>query len=133
MRAPRRHGKSRANRLFKVDGREYTVSVSDGVLDNKANVRLHISLRAQFGTQSVCQVRGLTNRSLWHDYPRDIEKWRAEAISVTPRVVCELIRLAHQKGWDPEGSRSNFELFVDREMVRSELAGVETFKLPLKS
>ena len=51
---------------------------------------------------------------LWHDDPRDMQKWRAETVSITPRVVCELIRMAHRNGWDPERSKTEFEWFVDR-------------------
>ena len=115
---PRRHGRSRPRQPYTVDGRDYKVSISDAGFDQEKNVRLDISFRAQFGTRSACQVRGVTNRSFWQDFP-EIEQIRAAAISITPKVVCELIRLAHRKGWDREASRSNFELLADREMVRA--------------
>src|SRR5579872_3624195 len=105
--APRRHGGPRKTRLYVIDGRDYAVSISDTGIDREGNIPLRVSFRAQFGSRSVCLVRGLTNRSFWHDYP-EIEKMRAAAISITPKIVCDLIRLAHRKGWEPEKSKSNF-------------------------
>ena len=78
---------------------------------------MHVAFRAQFGSRSVCLVRGLTNRSFWHDYP-NVEQMREQAISITPLVISALIRLAHQSGWNPAASKSNFELQADRELIR---------------
>ena len=114
MSVPRRHGRSKANRPFVVDGREYLVSISDGGFDAEDRVIVRITFRARAGG-GVCLVRGITNRSFWMDYPFDVQKWRAKVISITPRVLCELIRLVHRKGWEPQKSRANFELVVDRE------------------
>ena len=119
---PRRHGRSCRNRPYTVDGRDYSVSISTAGFDQDKNVRLRISFRAQFGTRSFCLVRGLTNRSFWQDYP-DIEAMRAAAISITPGIVCGLIRLAHNEGWNPDASKSNFELAVDREELLSRSGG----------
>jgi hypothetical protein len=94
------------------------VSITDAGFDDDGNVLLRVSFRAGFGNRSVCIMRGLTNRSFWHDFP-EIERIRATAISITPRVVCELIRMAHQTGWNPVVSKSNFEFLADREIVRS--------------
>lgn len=94
------------------------MSISPRGFDRDNNVRLRVSFRAQFGSRSVCLVRGLTNRSFWLDYPQ-IEAMRAAAISITPKVVGGLIRLARQKGWDPDASKSNFELSIDREVERA--------------
>jgi hypothetical protein len=116
--APRRHGGPRKTRPYTVDGRDYVVSISDAAIDPEGNIPLRISLRAEFGSRSVCLVRGLTNRSFWHDYPH-IDKMEAAAVSVTPKIVCELIRLAHRQGWDPNASKSNFELSADRDLVRA--------------
>jgi hypothetical protein len=44
---------------------------------------------------------------------------RAAAISITPKIICELIRHAHQAGWDPDLSKSNFELSGDRDSIRA--------------
>ena len=89
------------------------MSISDTGFDQKFNVRMRVTFRAQFGTRSVCLMRGLTNQSHYENR-EELEK----RISITPKVVCELIRQAHREGWDPEGSRTNFEWFVDREVVR---------------
>src|SRR5437868_13297718 len=114
---PRRHGGPKKTRSYVIDGRDYAVSISDTAPDREGNVRMRVSFRAQFGSRSVCLVRGLTNRSFWQDYP-EIEKMRAAAISITPKIVCGMIRLARQAGWDPDASRSNFELSLDQEAVR---------------
>jgi hypothetical protein len=116
--APGRHGKSRNNRPFTVDGRAYLVSVSPGDLDEEKNVRLRVTFRADFGTRSACLVRGLKSRSYWQDYG-EFEKFLAARISITPQIVCGLIRLAHQAGWDPVASKSNFEYQADRDIIRS--------------
>ena len=96
-------------RIYHVEGREYAVAISGGELDPQGNVPLRISIRAHFGTQSFCTVRGITNRSFWHDYP-DIKEMRGIAISITPRYVCALIAWAHSSGWNPDVSKSNCEL-----------------------
>jgi hypothetical protein len=79
---------------------------------------LRVTVKAQYGVRAVCLVRGLSRRSFWHDFP-DVEQARNEAISITPKVVCGLIRLALERGWEPEVSRSNFNLAVDRDVVRA--------------
>ena len=116
--SPRRHGGSKKSRSYVVDGQDYAVSISDAGRDAEGNVLLRISFRAQFGSRSVCLVRGLTNRSFWHDYP-EIEKMRSAAISITPAIICELIRLAHREGWNPNVSKSNFEFAANREVVQA--------------
>jgi hypothetical protein len=115
---PSRHGKSRNNHPYTVDGRAYLVSVSPADLDEEDNVRLRVTFRAEFGARSVCLVRGLTNRAYWQDHS-EFEKYNATVISITPQIVCGLIRLAHQAGWDPEASKSNFEFLADRDVVRA--------------
>ncbi|MCL4855051.1 MAG: hypothetical protein KJZ78_27125 [Bryobacteraceae bacterium] len=107
----------RESRTYQIEGREYAVSISAGKLDEQGNVPLQISIRAHFGTRSFCTVRGVTNRSFWHDYP-DIEKMRKTAISITPRHVCALIARAHSQGWNPDTSKANCELPATREDIR---------------
>jgi len=105
-------------RRFYLEGREYAVSISAGDMDAQEDVHVRISFRALFGTRSVCLVRGVTNRSYWHDYP-DIDIFVKESISLTPRIVRALIILAHSEGWDPETSNANFELFVTKDAIRA--------------
>ncbi len=83
-------------------------------------VLMRVTFRAQFGTRSVCLVRGITNQSAYESSREEMKK----RISITPRVVCEMIRQAHRAGWDPVGSRKNFECAVDREVVRGICEGV---------
>jgi len=106
------------SRIYRVGGREYAVSIRGGKLDTLGDVPLSISIRAHFGTRSCCTVRGLTNRWFWHDYP-DIEKMRQVAISITPRHVCALIAMTHSRGWNPDASKSNFNLPATREDIRA--------------
>jgi hypothetical protein len=101
---------------FEIDGRDYLVSISAARYDAKLNVvPMRVTFRAQFGTRSVCLVRGITNQSFYESSREEMKK----RISITPKVVCEMIRAAHRAGWDPEGSRTNFEWIVDREVVRT--------------
>ncbi|WP_254512924.1 hypothetical protein [Anatilimnocola floriformis] len=112
--APRRHGGPKKTRPYAIDGRDYSVSISATAIDFDGNVPLCVSFRAEFGNRSVCQVRGLTNRSFWHDYPENTPR-----ISLTPKIVCQLIRYAHVQGWDPVGSKSNMELSADQELLHT--------------
>ena len=105
-------------RVFQIDGREYAVAISPGGFDEGGNVRLRISIRAHFGNRSFCLVRGVTNRSFWHDYP-DIEEMRKASISIGPRQACGFVALAHSMGWKPEASKSNFELQATKEIIRA--------------
>jgi hypothetical protein len=108
-------------RDYVIDGRPYAVTISAAHIDEERNVHLRVTFRALFGTRSVRTVRGITNRSFWHDYPH-IEEMRAKSISLTPKAVCELVRLAHRAGWTPENCRSNFEFHTTTDDIRA-LAG----------
>ena len=110
-------------RKYVVADREYAVSISVGKIDKEDNVHMRISFRAHFGNRSVCLVRGVTNRSFWHDYP-EVEQMRKDSISVTPKVVCALIAQAHSAGWNPETSKTNFELVVSKESIRELAASI---------
>src|SRR5437016_1468323 len=105
-------------RIFTVGYREYLVSISGGAIDQDGNVPLRVSIGARIGKRSFCLIRGLTNRSFWNDYP-NIEAWQQSSVSITPSVACGLIALAHSQGWDPEGSKANFELQITNEAIRS--------------
>jgi hypothetical protein len=111
----------KGSRIYRVGKKEYAVSVRGGRPDALGDVPLRISIRAHFGTRSCCTVRGLTNRCFWHDYP-EIEEMRRNAVSITPRHVCALIVMAHSKGWNPETSKSSFDLPATREDIRALIA-----------
>ena len=104
-------------RNFTIDGKPYAVSISAGEIDREQDVHLHVAFRALFGNRSVCLVRGLTNRSFWHDYPA-IEEMREKSISITPKIVCDLVRLARRSGWSPESCKSNFEFLATKDDIR---------------
>lgn len=115
---PGNHGRPRRSRPFQVDGRDYAVTIATAGLDAEENVQMRATIRAQFGSRSVCIVRGLTSRAYWLDYP-NVDTHDAGAISITPQAVCVLIRHARQHGWDPEGAKSNFELRIDNDEFRT--------------
>lgn len=108
-------------RNYTIDGKPYAISISGGEIDRDQNVHLHVTFRALFGYRSCCLLRGLVNRSYWHDYP-NIEQMRAQSISLTPRIVCELVRLAHSKGWKPETDKANLELDATDDDFRTLIA-----------
>lgn len=103
-------------RIVHVEGQCYEASVSAGPIDAEHNVSLRISIRALFGHQGFCVVRGLTNRLFWHDYP-NVGEMRVASISVGPRELCGLIALARSAGWDPVTSKSTFELAATRDTI----------------
>jgi hypothetical protein len=111
-------------RKYTIDGREYSVSISAGEVDEDQEVHLRVSFRALFGTRSVCLVRGVTNRSYWHDYP-NVEKMRTDSIFLSPKVARALIHRAHSAGWSPETSKSNFEMLATKETIRAIIARTE--------
>jgi hypothetical protein len=80
-------------------------------------VSLRVTFRAEFGTRSFCLVRGLTNNYYYNYYSFYPDPM--PMISVTPKIICKLVELAHQRGWDPESSKSNFDLPVDWETIRA--------------
>jgi hypothetical protein len=105
-------------RIYRIEGREYAVSISAGKIDKAGDVPVRISMRANFGKRSFSLVRGVTNRSFWDDYPY-IEEMRKVSISLTPRIVCRLIALAHARGLSPETSKSSFQFVATRETIRA--------------
>ncbi|MDB5335928.1 MAG: hypothetical protein JWN70_1547 [Planctomycetaceae bacterium] len=105
-------------RNYQIEGQEYAVSISGGKINADGDVPLRISIRAHYGHRSFCLVRGVTNRSFWHDYP-NIEEMRKNAISLAPRQACDLIALAHRLGWNPVVSRSNFEFVATKETIQA--------------
>ena len=96
----------------------YLYAVSARGMDENENVIMCVTIRADYGSRSVCIFRGILNRSYWHDYP-EIEKTMQGTISITPAIVSKLIDYAHANGWDPVTSRSNIELVVDNDLVKS--------------
>lgn len=96
----------------------YLYAVSDRGMDNNENVILSVTIRADYASRSVCLFRGILSRSYWHDYP-EVEPTKQGTVPITPGVISKLIDYAQTQGWDPATSRSNFELTVDNEVVRS--------------
>ena len=101
---------------YDVDGKPYTVAISVADIDEQNCVHLRVTIRAEYGTRSFCTVKGLVNRSYWHDYP-DIEEMRKRTISITPALICHIIRHALVTDWDPESDAQNQSLLLDNEFL----------------
>ena len=104
---PKSKGKS-----YNVAGNPYVVSIGVRDITDAGEVRISLTVRAEYGEKSFCKIRGLVNRSYWHDYP-DVEEMRKQSIAITPAIVCKLIRQAHQSGWNPVESKSDFVMDID--------------------
>ncbi len=97
---------------YAVDGENYVASITECGFDESGAVRLHVTVTAEFGTNSTCILEGLTNRKFWHDYPNfDPDR----TISITPKAICQLIRFARSNGWDPLSCRSNQRMQLTNE------------------
>ena len=101
-------------KTYSVDGESYTASIVECGYDETGGVRLRVTATADFGTGSTCMLEGLTNREFWHDYP---EFDRDQAISITPKTVCDLIRHARTHGWDPTTSKSNVRIQLTKKVI----------------
>jgi hypothetical protein len=100
-------------KLFVVDGREFEVSLTAAY---REVVHLHVTVRALFGFRSFCLMRGLRNLDYFYNYGECAADTTAETedrISITPRMIASLIRLARQRGWSPEMSKSNHAIHLD--------------------
>ena len=98
---------------YSVDDNSYTVSVHECGYESSGGVKMAVTIKAEYGTGSFCIVEGMVNREYWHDYP-DFSPTR---ISITPRVVCEIIRHAHSTGWNPTYDKSNCRIQLDNEAL----------------
>lgn len=107
-----------------VDGRHYEASVTCVSRHNEP-ICLRVTFRARFGHRSFCIIRGLKNYGFYWNYdywsdpafsePRDL-------ISVTPRLLTELIRHAHHQGWSPDDVKSNYDIELSNEEAKALLA-----------
>lgn len=111
MAMPKSKGKQ-----YEVDGRPYCVAISVSEIDEADAVHLRVTIQAGYGTHSFCTVKGLLNRSYWHDYP-DIEEMRQRAISITPAVVCHIIRHALNTEWKPKTEKANRTILLDNQFL----------------
>jgi hypothetical protein len=107
------------NKPFNVDDRPYEVTVTPvlGKIDEPIDLR--ITLRADYGHRSFCIFRGLQNYGYYWNYgywnlPEDKQ---IKTIEITPRVIADLIRLAHIKGWSPDASKSNVEYTLENDAI----------------
>lgn len=98
-----------------VDGRAYIASITAVYVAAGSPLTMRLTIRADFGHRSYCTFRGLTNHAYYFNYG---EYDPEQSISLTPRVVADLIRFAHSQGWEPMQSRSNFEVESDNDAVR---------------
>ncbi len=85
-------------REFKVDGRQYLVAVRSSGPNADELVKVGITIKAGYGTNSVCIIRGMLNW-WWRD------TGTTPGFQVTPRVICDVIRYAHEQGWNPSDDK----------------------------
>jgi hypothetical protein len=111
MAMPKSKGKQ-----YEVDGRSYCVAISVSEIDEADAVHLRVTIQAGYGTRSFCIVKGLVNRSYWHDYP-DIEEMRKRTISITPAVVCHIIRHTLNTEWNPDSEKANRAILLDNQFL----------------
>ena len=97
---------------FSVDGMPYIACVSSNGRTDDGGVRLRVIIAAEYGFKSLCIVSGMVNRDYWYDFP-NID--RNKTYSITPRVVCEIIRYALGNGWSPSGSKTQTRLNLDND------------------
>jgi len=101
---------------YEVDGRSYSVAIAVSGIDEADDVHLRVTIQAEYGTRSFCTVQGLVNRSYWHDYPH-IEEMRKRTISITPSLVCHIIRHARDNEWNPESETTNRRIQLDNRLL----------------
>lgn len=98
---------------FTVDNQRYEASLTANDADA---VQLRLTIRAAFGTRSFCTFNGLQNFDYYHNYGNwdDID-----SISITPRMVCSLIRYARRNGWELDSSKSNHQIDLTNQDAKS--------------
>ena len=103
--------KSKQRRLV-VDELPYIACVSENGRSDDGGVKLRVIIQACYGYESLCVIWGMVNRDYWLDFPDfDIEK----TFSITPRVICELVRHALENGWSPTESKTQVQIELDNE------------------
>lgn len=103
--------KSKRKRLI-VDDMPYVACVSENGQTEDGGVRLRVIIEAEYGYKSLCVIAGMVNRDYWLDYPNiDTEN----TFSITPRIICELIRHALTNGWSPTVSKTQTTIKLDND------------------
>ncbi|MEM9940488.1 MAG: hypothetical protein AAF939_02785 [Planctomycetota bacterium] len=107
--------KSKRKRYI-VDQLPYTACITEHGISEDGGIQLGVAIKADYGLRSLCLIRGTVNRSYWMDYP-DFDP--NKSFSITPRVVCDLIRFAIANVWSPATSKSQMEFRVDNQKLSS--------------
>ncbi|MEL7496475.1 MAG: hypothetical protein AAFN77_02615 [Planctomycetota bacterium] len=103
--------KSKQKRLV-VDELPYFACVSENGRTEDGGVKLRVIIQADYGYESLCVIAGMVNRDYWMDFPNlDIENM----FTITPRVICELIRHALHHGWSPTKSKTQELIKLDND------------------
>lgn len=108
-----------------VDGRNYVVSIT-ALSRGDQPIDLRVTIQANFGWRSVCIIRGLKNYGYYRNYgywQKPDYSERRDTVSVTPRLIAELIRWSHRQGWTPECCKSNARLEMDNETAKALVGG----------
>lgn len=89
---------------FVVDNQRYETWLTAKYADA---VELRLTVRADFGSHSICIFSGLQNFDYYHNYGH----WEEiDSIAITPQMICALIRYARRSGWEPDTSKSNRQI-----------------------
>ena len=103
--------KSKQRRLV-VDELPYIACVSENGYTNDGGIKLRVIVQAGYGHESLCVIAGMVNRDYWRDFP-DYDP--ENTFSITPRVICELIRFALTNGWSPTESKTQTMVELDND------------------
>ena len=104
---------------YVVDDQPYTACVNENGTTPDWGVKLSVAIKAEYGSHSLCLIKGMVNREYWNDYPNFDH---AKTFSITPRVICGLIRHALKNGWDPVGSKSQCNIQLDNKVLLAIIA-----------
>ena len=107
---------------FVVGNHPYTACVNENGTTADWGVKISVAIKAEYGTCSLCLIKGMVNREYWKDYPNYDP---AKAFSITPRVICRLIQHALKNGWDPIASKSNCNIQLDNEAFLAIIADID--------
>src|SRR6476620_11899570 len=93
---------------FVIAGNPYRISLTARFEKDPDPVSIRVTIQAYYGQRSTCIVRGLHNYDYWDNYGCDPSL--IQPFAVTPKVLCQIVQLAHDRGWDPVNSKSNCEV-----------------------
>jgi hypothetical protein len=105
-----------------VDELPYIACVSRDGRTADGGVRIRVIIQAEYGLRPRCVVGGMVNREYWLDFPNnDMER----TFTITPRVICEIIRYSLSNGWDPNTMKTQAAIELDNDGLFAILARIK--------